>query len=59
MARAPAEGGVGEMGFRAGPSVLSNNGCWRRNTNFGPKTFFHQNPPPCVVKVISATWGSF
>ena len=36
---APAKGrGVGEMGMRVGPSVLCNNGCWRRNTN--PKRFF-------------------
>ena len=45
----PAEGGggVGEMGFRVGPFVLSKNGCWRRrcrNTNFGPKKFF----PPII-----------
>ena len=45
----PAEGvgggGVGEKGFRVGPFVLCKNGCWRRrrrNTNFGPKFFFHQ-----------------
>ena len=45
MARTPAEGGggVGQMGFRSGPFVLRNNGCWhqrRRNTRFGLKKFF-------------------
>ena len=42
-ARRRRGGGVGEMGFRVGPFVLSKNGCWRRrrrNTNFGPKKFF-------------------
>ena len=43
-ARTPAEGGgVGEMGFCAGPFVFCHNGCCRqrrRNTNFGRKKFF-------------------
>ena len=42
-------GGVGEMGLHAGPLLC---------TNFGPKKF---PPPPhkCIVKMISAMWGSF
>ena len=56
--------GVPEMGFRAGPFVLCKDGCChqrRRNTNFGPRFFFHSKnfPHICVVKMISATWGSF
>ena len=52
---APKEGGgggVGEMGFRAGPFVLCKKGCWRCNTNFGPKKFFPPkiSPHKCVVK---------
>ena len=51
VARTPAEGGggVSELGFRAGPFVLCKDGCCpqrRRDTNFGPKSFFHQNFPP-------------
>ena len=33
----------------AGPFVLCKGGCWcrrRRNTNFGPESFFHEPPPP-------------
>ena len=44
-------GEVGEMGFRVGPFVLCNNGCWRqrrRNTNFGPKKFFPPIIPPQI-----------
>ena len=57
-------GGVPEMGFCAGPFVLCKDGCChqrRRNTNFGPENFFHQKTFPhiCVVKMISATRGSF
>ena len=66
MAWAPGEGGGGvpEMGFRAGPFVLCKDGCChqrRRNTNFGPENFFRGKifPHICVVKVISAMWGSF
>ena len=52
------------MGFRAGPFVLWKDGCChqrRRNTNFDPENFFHAKifPHICVVKMISATWGSF
>ena len=61
---AKEEGGVPEMGFRAGPFVLCKDGCChqrRRNTNFGSGNFFHEKifPHICVVKMISATWGSF
>ena len=66
MAWAPGEGGGGvpEMGFRAGPFVLCKDGCChqrRWNTKFGPENFFHEKifPHICVVKMISATWGSF
>ena len=67
MAWAPCEGGGGEvpeMGFRAGPFVLCKDGCChqrRRNTNFGLENFFHEKifPHICVVKMMSATWGSF
>ena len=67
MAWAPGEGGGGgvpEMGFCAGPFVLCKDGCCRqrrRNTNFGLENFFHEKmfPHICVVKMISATWGSF
>ena len=66
MAWAPGEGGGGvpEMGFRAGPFVLCKDGYYhqrRRNTNFGPEKIFPQKifPHICVVKMISATWGSF
>ena len=57
-------GGVPEMGFRAGPFVLCKDGCChqrRRNINLGPENFFHEKifPHICVVKMISATWGSF
>ena len=41
--------GVGEMGFRARPFVLCNNGFWRqrrRNTSFGPKKGFSTPPLP-------------
>ena len=63
-ARRRRGGGVPEMGFRAGPLVLCKDGCChqrRRNTNFGPEKFFPQKifPHICVVKLISATWGSF
>ena len=34
------------MGFCAGPFVLYDNGCWPRNTIFGPKSFCHQKLPP-------------
>ena len=52
------------MGFRAGPFVLCKDGCChqrRWNTNFGPENFFQEKffPHICVVKMISATWGSF
>ena len=52
------------MGFRAGPFVLCKDGCCHqrcRNTNFGTENFFHSKifPHICVVKMISATWGSF
>ena len=66
MAWAPGQGGgkVPKMGFRAGPFVLCKDGCChqrRWNTNFGPENFFHEKifPHICVVKMISATWGSF
>ena len=39
-------GGLGEMGFRAGPFVLRKNRCWHQNTNFGSKSFFSPIPPP-------------
>ena len=63
-ARRRRGGGVPEMGFRAGPFVLCKDGCChqrRRNTNFGPENFFHEKifPHICVVKMISAKWGSF
>ena len=45
-ARRRRGGGVGEMGFRVGPFVLCKNGCWRRNTTFGPKKFFPPKSPP-------------
>ena len=53
--------GGGEMGFCAGPFILCKSGCSRQNTNFGPTKFFPPTPPPhkCVVKMISATRGSF
>ena len=65
--RPAKEGGVGgvpEMGFHARPFVLCKDGCChqrRRNTNFGSEIFFHEKSFPriCVVKMISATWGSF
>ena len=60
------EGGVGEMGFCAGPFVLCNDGCWCEDKEpehkFWPKKVFPPKIPPrprCVVKMISATWGSF
>ena len=67
MAWAPGKdrgGGVTEMGFRAGPFVLCKDGCSHercRNTNFGSENLFHEKKFPhiCVVKMISATWGSF
>ena len=63
-ARRRRGGGVPEMGFRAGPFVLCKDGCChqrRWNTNFGPENFFQEKnfPHICVVKIISATWGSF
>ena len=47
-----------------GPLFWCEDGCChqrRRNTNFGPEKFFRENifPHICVVKMISATWGSF
>ena len=50
VGRPANEGGVPEMGFRAGPFVLCKDGCCRqrrRNTNFGPEKFFSRKifPP--------------
>ena len=63
-ARRRRGGGVPEMGFRARPLILCKDGCChqrRWNTNFGPENFFHEKifPHICVVKMISAMWGSF
>ena len=68
MAWAPGEGRGGlvpEMGFRAGPFVLCKDGCChqrRQNKQIlARRIFFHEKnfPHICVVKMISATWGSF
>ena len=48
-ARRRRGGGGAKMGFRAGPFVLSKDGCChqrRRNTNFGPENFFSQKKFP-------------
>ena len=56
--------GVGELGFRAGPLVLWNTGCWRRNTNLArkipppPPHMCSQNGQPDVGIVLSrGCWG--
>ena len=54
-------GGFREMGFRVGPFVLCNNGSAPEHKFWPEKCFAHQDifPHMCVVKMISATWGSF
>ena len=67
MAWAPGEGGGGgvtEMGFCAGPFVLCKDGCCGKGAGtqiLARKIFFTKKLSPhiYVVKMISATWGSF
>ena len=69
MAWAPGEGGVGGGGFQKWASVPGALFCvWTDVATKGAgtqilarKNFFHEKifPHMCVVKMISATWGSF